>query len=41
MLALLIDVTDKLRHRHVAITRDFLQRIPELILKTYACLAVR
>ena len=41
VLALRIDVTDKLRHRHVAIIRDFLQRIPELILETHACLAAR
>ena len=38
MLALRSDVTDNFRQRHVAITRDLLQRIPELILKTYACL---
>ena len=38
-LALRIEVTDKLRQRRVAITRNLLQRIPELILETYACLA--
>ena len=32
MLALRVDVPDKLRQRHVALTRDFLQRIPELVL---------
>ena len=33
MLALRSDVTDNFRQRHVAITRDFFQRIPELILR--------
>ena len=33
VLAVRIEVTDKLRQRHVAITRDLLQRIPELILE--------
>ena len=41
VLAVRIEVTDKLRQRHVAITRDLLQRIPELILETHACLAAR
>ena len=40
-LALRIEVTDKLRQRRVAITRNLLQRIPELILETHACLVAR
>ena len=40
-LALRIEVTDKLRQRRVAITRDLPQCIPELILETHACLAAR
>ena len=41
VLALLIDATDQLRQRDVAVASDLLQRGPEIILKTHACLAAR
>jgi hypothetical protein len=38
VLALLIDATDQLRQRDVAVAGDLLQRDPELILQAHACL---